>query len=96
MNACYLCQKILTNTNSDTIEIIIEDGKTICDPCNQIKIFFSDPPVKKISKQLLQPKVKKEIKNLYICIKCKSSYEGINCSNCGLLNPLFNRKSKKK
>ena len=96
MNICHLCEKELENTNSENIEVKLEDGKFICQPCHNVTLLFNSEPVKsrvKIEKKL-EPKI--EIKSISICVFCKSEYDDNKCLKCNKINPLLQRKKKKK
>lgn len=98
---CNLCDVEIIepsegNKNTKNIAVKVDD-KFLCLACSEVSFFMSDlskPSVIKKEIKVSEPKVKKNT-NFYECIKCKSTYEGIRCSNCGMQNPLFNRKNKK-
>jgi len=94
MNICHLCKKELENTNSENIEVKLEDGKFICQPCHNVILLFnsdSSPP-----KKLIEKKIEPKIKSVAICVFCKSEYDGNKCLKCNKINPLLQRKKKKK
>ncbi len=96
MNICHLCEKELENTNSENMEVKLADGRFLCEPCHNITFFFDSEPVKprkKVEKKV-EPKI--EIKSISICVFCKSEYDGKKCLKCNKINPLLQRKPKKK
>ena len=96
-----------TTTITDSRNIAVKKNNNfICNACNDSLMFFSDiSNVKKDKSNVKKDKsiknnnantVKKQIKPMYICIKCKVSYGGAICKECKTPNPLFSRNMPRK
>lgn len=100
---CSNCKEDIVIPDSTNIticskNIAVKQGDSyVCNACHEASMLFceiSEPKKQKIEVKKIN-KNKIESKSMYICIKCKESYEGKICDKCKTPNPMFNRKSKK-
>lgn len=105
MIKCNNCNSILilNKTENSIGKIgIKKDDFYLCIECNDVLDFFEDKPKKKIesSKKIIEKSIKKPVEKskevFFYCIKCKKSFSGLKCDDCGFENPLMKRKPKKK
>ena len=96
---CNICSENIVIPTVSTIctkNIAVEkNGQYICNACYEASLLFcEDSPRQEVKSK---PKKKEvSVKMKYICLKCKTSYEGKACSNCNTPNPMFMRKKSKK
>ena len=94
MKKCSSCNIDLDNKNTKTIAIEIENNKYFCNACKEVKDFLVND--NKTKNETINKDKTINIKNSYICIKCKNEYNGIKCNKCSFTNPLCLKKKKKK
>ena len=81
--------------SSHNIAVKIDDYY-LCNACNEAMMLFApDTKPEKKKVEIEKPKVKTISKSLFVCVKCKTGYEGNKCTKCNTPNPMFMRKSRK-
>ena len=75
--------------------------KYICLSCKEINDFLIDDNISVKNNKKKQDKIENEKKNKkntenIICMNCNIYFEGIKCSKCNYINPLYVKKKKKK
>ena len=87
---CFICDDNIKNDDN----YIFENDQYCCLKCNDVRVFLEDKPKKK--EKIITQQPEKKTVCFYSCMKCGLNYEGMKCNNCGMNNPLFIKKKKKK